>query len=373
MWILSDLHLSSRFSLINKNNLLAILDKISSGSPDRLLFNGDAFDFARTRDIPSDYSPTPFERKYGMSSSLENSIRRMHLIIENNPEIFEILKKMIEKGFILVFIYGNHDSELRYPEVQKILSDRIGGIVGENLLFSHRVIDNNIWIEHGHQYDEENVMDYSGDSYVPEEYTFGYISTKYFGNIVESERRLPRSDASAGEYFIWVFKNFGLKSIRFIIQYFIYSFIVLSRSGIFFPFKEKVNKIPYLYESPIMVSFVRTIKRLYLIQVSLFLFSLIATLIVVLIKSEVIYVPVIGLMFSLFPLFKINNRDRLDRIFNSVADAIKNSHKIKFVVFGHNHYSKTEGAEYYSSVPSNTENGFSILKVVDGRLEYVSL
>ena len=359
--------------MINKNNLLAILDKISSGSPDRLLFNGDAFDFARTRDIPSDYSSTPFERKYGMSSSLENSIRRMHLIIENNPEIFEILKKMIEKGFVLVFIYGNHDSELRYPEVQKILSDRIGGIVGENLLFSHRVIDNNIWIEHGHQYDEENVMDYSGDSYVPEEYTFGYISTKYFGNIVERERRLPRNDASAGEYFIWVFKNFGLKSIRFIIQYFIYSFIVLSRSGIFFPFRDRRGESTGNYETPLMSSFVRTINRLYLIQVLMFLFFLFAIFITILIKSEMVYLPMMGLVVSMLPLFKINNRNRLHSKFGLVSHRLKEIYNVRFVVFGHNHYSTTEGAEYYSSVPSNTENGISILKVVDGRLEYVSL
>jgi UDP-2,3-diacylglucosamine pyrophosphatase LpxH len=373
MWILSDLHLSARLSLIDKGEVIRILGSISEHLPSQVVFNGDTFDFARTRDIPSDYSPTSFERKYGMSSSLENSIRRMQLIIENNPEIFEILKMMIEKGFVLVFIYGNHDSELRYPKVQKILSDRIGGIVGENLLFSHRVIDRNIWIEHGHQYDEENVMDYSGDSYVPEEYTFGYISTKYFGNIVESERRLPRNDASAGEYFIWVFKNFGLKSIRFIIQYFIYSFIVLSRSGIFFPFKEKANKIPYLYEYPIMVSFVRTIKRLYLIQVLMFLFFLFAIFITILIKSEMVYLPMMGLVVSMLPLFKINNRNRLHSKFGLVSHRLKEIYNVRFVVFGHNHYSTTEGAEYYSSVPSNTENGISILKVVDGRLEYVSL
>ncbi len=370
MWIISDLHISTNFSLIEMPEIIKVLSYILKQEKDEIIFNGDTFDFARSSSIPEGYSATKTETKYGITPSTENAARKMQMIIDSNDEFFNILKLMIDNGFKLIFLYGNHDSELRYNSVQEVIKRRIGGVCGENLCYDIRYIKDGKIIEHGHQYDPENRIVYSNDFY-SEEYTFGYVTSKYFGNIIEREKRLPKNDASAGEYFLWVFKNFGIRSIRFIFQYFLYAFIVISRSGRWFRYRKEISDEPLIAE-PLMSSLFKTIKRLYFVQVFLFIFLIIASTISFILFSSLFPYAFILLCLCLIPLFGINNKRRLKSIFDSVSLRLKEIYNAKQIIFGHDHYYSHRDAKssYLSSVPFEDEYGLYILWVKSDQIIY---
>lgn len=371
MWIISDLHISDNFSFVDRSVIIKMLRHIQKGVKDSIIFNGDTFDFARTFTLPDGYKATKEELRYGLSHSIENAAEKMRLIVESNKEIFDLLELLISDGFTLVFLFGNHDSELRFSSVKKIIQDRIGAKVGENLFFDIRYIADGIVIEHGHQYDPENRIIYRDNDFYAEEYTFGYVSSKYFGNIVEKERRLPPNDASAGEYFLWVFRNFGFRSVRFIFQYFIYAFKVIARSGIFFRYKSKDSR-GSLDAIPLMSSFPKTIKRLYLVQVSLFISVMIFIFLSLIFFPALLPYGLVSLCVSLIPLFGINNRKRLFYVLNTVSERLKELYQAEEVIFGHNHLSVSGSQElsYYSSIPFFDGSVLSVLKAKSGNIGF---
>lgn len=370
MWVISDLHISDNFSLVDRAAIIKMLIYIRQNGIDSVIFNGDTFDFARTSTLPSGYKATKEELRYGLSHSIENAKEKMRLIIEANKDIFELLKLMISDGFSLIFLYGNHDSELRFGPVQEIIRNRIGAKVGEDLFFDVRYIVDGIIIEHGHQYDPENRVIYYNNDCCAEEYTFGYITSKYFGNIVEKECRLPPNDISAGEYFLWVFKNFGFGSIKFIYQYFVYAFKVLARSGVFFRYKSKYS-VGELEATPLMSSFSKTVKRLYLVQVSLFIFVVIFMLSSLFFRELLPY-ALASLCASLIPLFGITNRRRLSYVLDSISKRLKDLYKVEKVIFGHNHIldSGPQELSYYSSVVFFNGSALMVLRVNSDSIDF---
>ncbi len=371
IWIISDLHISHNYSTLEKVDIELIFSFILKQPVSGIIFNGDTFDFARTYAIPAGYNPCNLEKKYGLNNNEENSIRKMQMIIDSNKYFFDMLKNLIEKGFKISFLYGNHDSELRLSSIQSLIVDRIGAQRSKDISFGINYQIGDVFISHGHQYDPENRIIYNSlDN--SEEYSFGYMTTKYFGNIVEKEKRLPRNDISAGEYFVWVFKNFKLRSFIFILQYFIYAIKVLKRSGSKF-IKSNKEEEDDIYAKPLMSSIYMTIKRLYLIQVTAFLCMLLIMLIAVIfsMKKAFILMVSVGLLVCLIPLFKIGNRDNLGRLLNQAAHRLREIYKVVNIVFGHNHYAlRSDKDRYFSSIPFKDGFGLRILKYDNGNFSY---
>ncbi len=362
MWIISDLHISDRFSLINRAEIERILDFLKNMDADEIVFNGDIFDFARVYNIPEGKIVSRRERRYGLASSEQNALLKMRMIIDSNKYFFDAIGILLKKGFKITFLLGNHDSELRYNSVQRLIEEAAGDSQ-KRLHFDKIYFKDGIYIEHGHQFDPENRLVYVDGALPSEEYSFGYVTSKYFGNIIEREKGLPRNDISAGEYFIWVFRNFGLRAFFFIFRYFIYAFIVLSRSGKNF-FLSNGEYEDDLYATPIMTSIRLTLKRLYLIQVSISILLLFILLLTLIIKPNHLYIPVLGFILCIIPLFSINNRKKIDKILSDASQKLKINYNADKIVFGHNHYADMrEWREYLSSKPILDDGNIYILRV----------
>ncbi len=191
--ILSDLHLgpgrdpgTGRWSRLEDffydRELAAFLDHVRRRAtrderPVRLILNGDVFDFLLVTETPSTgevsgLAPTRAERKFGMRPGERASAWKMARIVEGHPEVFDALARLIAAGGELVLLPGNHDPELFFPAVQRVLTDELlarsggeGPSPGTDDLALHIRFEPWFWyepgrlfVEHGHQYDESSVL-----------------------------------------------------------------------------------------------------------------------------------------------------------------------------------------------------------------------
>jgi len=134
-----------------------------------LVLNGDIFDFDSIIKTPekAGYKITPWEKKFGLDSTQEKSLYKMQQIINDHAKWFLALSKFLLEGNSIVFVIGNHDIELYWPMVQKLIVEAIlggiGGIQQNAVLETFRpqirfceffyISNGDTLIEHGHQYD----------------------------------------------------------------------------------------------------------------------------------------------------------------------------------------------------------------------------
>lgn len=140
-------------------DFLGTLTKEVNGAPIELVLNGDIFDFDSITALPkyADYEIKNYEKKFGLAPTQEKSCYKMALIIKDHDVWFEALSNFIKEGNFLVFVIGNHDAELYWPQVQQMIIDRLS--LSTELKHCIRfnewfyVSQNDVLIEHGHQYD----------------------------------------------------------------------------------------------------------------------------------------------------------------------------------------------------------------------------
>src|SRR3989338_86890 len=129
------------------------------GNKVELILNGDIFDFDSVMSLPDDpiYDVNWFETRRGLFPKEEKSLFKMQVIIEEHITVFEALRDFIRKGHEVVIIPGNHDVELLFPKVQKLIVDSLDLTDDERLKI--RFVDwfyisgKDTLIEHGHQQD----------------------------------------------------------------------------------------------------------------------------------------------------------------------------------------------------------------------------
>ncbi|MCC6277018.1 MAG: metallophosphoesterase [Oligoflexia bacterium] len=111
-----------------------------------LVINGDFFDMLQARTS----SDTPYEI---VESIAVYKIRR---ILKGHPVVIDALKRFIEKGHQVRFIWGNHDAGLWWPGVQ----EEIKKAIDPSVIFTFDAYEfDGIRIEHGHQYEIMNHFD----------------------------------------------------------------------------------------------------------------------------------------------------------------------------------------------------------------------
>lgn len=130
-----------------------------------LILNGDTFDFDLVTAVPDDppWPVTRFERKRGLNATAEKSAWKLELILSHHPHLLCTLANFIASGHKLVFVMGNHDRELHFPEVQRAFIDSLercaqqagaslapGSIQFEPWFYYVR---DEVFVEHGQQYD----------------------------------------------------------------------------------------------------------------------------------------------------------------------------------------------------------------------------
>jgi len=175
-------------------DFLRHISKMSSGSEVELILNGDIFDFDSVLDLPQEppFRITWLERRRGLASEESKSVFKFARILSDHAEFVEALRWFLLCGHRIVFVIGNHDLELNWPSVQKLLRDRLKlpTEYEENLRFCEwfYISNGDTLIEHGNQYDPYCVCHDPVNPYVVQynrveiRLPFGNIACRYMMN-----------------------------------------------------------------------------------------------------------------------------------------------------------------------------------------------
>jgi UDP-2,3-diacylglucosamine pyrophosphatase LpxH len=153
-------------------DFVAFLDHIQqkASGPIELILNGDIFDFDSVTDVPGEDRRVEWlEHARGLDSEEWKSEFKMQVIIENHLRWFEALGEFIAKGHRAVFIIGNHDVELYWPSVQRMICEALDAPAPANIgeekddepvVFCNwfYLSGGDTYVSHGHQYDPNCVV-----------------------------------------------------------------------------------------------------------------------------------------------------------------------------------------------------------------------
>lgn len=222
------------------------------GRPWTLIFNGDTFDFVQITSLPPEgdeleaicgvrrYRDLPYNtRRFGLGASRKASLWKLRRIAEGHTSFFAALGWFIQQGNRILFIYGNHDLELSWPDVQHALHEAICTAYADYSeghgplppLDPARVRDavtfepwfyydatRALYIEHGQQYEPSNhipdlfnpVLPHAPDRLFQPS---GILMTRYFYNGLED--KLPYSDnvRPATRAFAWMLSENPLRGV----------------------------------------------------------------------------------------------------------------------------------------------------------------
>jgi UDP-2,3-diacylglucosamine pyrophosphatase LpxH len=203
--IISDLHLCEaepvhpKFPLWKKyktaefffdgvfKNFIAHLNERAKGQKIELVLNGDIFDFDSVTSLPKSpsFHINWIEKKRGLEARPERSMFKIQKIMEDHVVFMSQLKSFLSEGHSLVFIIGNHDVELHFPEVQQAIRNNLGVQSDSDSAVRFcewfYISESDTLIEHGNQYDPYCVCEDPVHPFV-QAYNFKAIKLP-FGNL----------------------------------------------------------------------------------------------------------------------------------------------------------------------------------------------
>ncbi len=126
-----------------------------------LIINGDWIEFLQTPAVDA-FDPTrPYPREAYTDVSAAMALKRLEVVHAGHPRVFQALADFISPGpprRSLVILFGNHDPELAYPQVQERLRTLLG-VHGSRSDVVHigarSYFEDGIYVEHGNAYTEE--------------------------------------------------------------------------------------------------------------------------------------------------------------------------------------------------------------------------
>jgi len=200
VYLISDLHLGpGRDTVTGQWNALedfqadeafcAFLDYVTATSkaPVELLIAGDFIDYPQILPELSQTSPTN-----ELGASEEESVERTHVVLgqcpalaSGHPLVFARLRRFMEDGHSVTIMAGNHDIDLLWPEVWRLIFEAVyppgaaGELQREAFSRSYGAADHGrVYVEHGHESDIQNC--------------FGDQMTRPFADDANGVRRLKR-------------------------------------------------------------------------------------------------------------------------------------------------------------------------------------
>ncbi|WP_413569157.1 metallophosphoesterase [Bdellovibrio sp. HCB117] len=210
--IISDLHLCEaepvniKFPLWKKfktrqfffddvfENFLKHIEEKANGQPIELILNGDIFDFDSVLRLPDEptYKVDWLERHRGLYPREERSRYKIEVILKDHAEFVRALREFVLRGHRAIFVIGNHDLELHFPEVQEEIYRHLA-------LPDHKrdqvrfvewfyISNQDTLIEHGNQYDpycmcEDPINPFvRGYNYISLKLPFGNLACRYISN-----------------------------------------------------------------------------------------------------------------------------------------------------------------------------------------------
>jgi len=130
-----------------------------------LVLNGDVFDFDLVTAVP-EAPPWPVgrsERKRGLDPTPAKSAWKLGRMLDDHPLFVDLLADLVREGHRVVFVLGNHDRELHFPEVRQVLLERVrlrveagGGRMEDSRVCFEPwffLVPGEVYAEHGNQYD----------------------------------------------------------------------------------------------------------------------------------------------------------------------------------------------------------------------------
>ncbi len=175
--IISDLHLTeeepanAKYPLWKKyktrefffddalSEFLLHIEERANGESVELILNGDIFDFDSVLSIPAEptFRVSWLERKRGLEPKADKSKYKIKKILGDHQPFILALSNFIKRGNKVVFVMGNHDLELHFPDVQTEIRDhlKLSTREQERVRFVEWFFISNqdTLVEHGNQYD----------------------------------------------------------------------------------------------------------------------------------------------------------------------------------------------------------------------------
>ncbi len=180
-FVISDLHLADvedhddgwkahkrsdrTFDVALDNAVDSFVAQSASGDELVLVLNGDIFDFDLVTRVPDDpsFDVRRHERVRGLDPTEARSAWKLRRILEDHSDFVSMLARFVALGHEIVHVAGNHDTELHFPEVRRVLVD---AVCARALAFDLEpdptkirferwfyYVPGEIYVEHGHQYD----------------------------------------------------------------------------------------------------------------------------------------------------------------------------------------------------------------------------
>ena len=170
-------------------------DAAARNAPFKLILNGDTFDLLRIEPDPDEPGLTPRERRFGKPHTPLAAAKTVAQILEGHPGFLRGIAQVLNAGYLVILLPGNHDIEVQWEpvqhEVRRALMYTIRSSYGESAETAAQPLlsfepwfyyePGRVWIEHGCQYDPENSFRYllRGDmAHLPD-------------NVHETEQDLP--------------------------------------------------------------------------------------------------------------------------------------------------------------------------------------
>lgn len=242
--ILSDFHMSSgydaRTGTFHRNEDFfyddafgRFLDHLIKEAEDshrlwRLIVLGDFFDFLQ---VPIDEEPAS-----GATSS-EASVLRLERIGTGHSGVFAALARFVRAGHHVDFVYGNHDIELVWPDMQVRVRQLVaalgaGDVDLETQIVFHAwivYIPGLLYAEHGQQYDGINSFATLTEPFLPDaqnliELPLGSFFVRYMFNHIEQLDPFSDNVKPPTRYIGWALRNhpaFGLFTTWKYAQFFV--------------------------------------------------------------------------------------------------------------------------------------------------------
>ncbi len=169
--VLSDLHLGAGreqegnpledFS--SDPEFVALMQEIAAesdrdGSDVELILNGDVFEMLQVPHVDHFDPRIVYPSEQYHSSSEEDSVRKMNIIIEGHRAFFQAVGRFLRVGpprRTATFVKGNHDLNLHWKGVQDCIRQEVAATSGRESLLAfeeRRISREGIYVEHGNQY-----------------------------------------------------------------------------------------------------------------------------------------------------------------------------------------------------------------------------
>jgi UDP-2,3-diacylglucosamine pyrophosphatase LpxH len=175
-------------------SFLKHLEEKANGNKIELVLNGDIFDFDSVLSRPNDplFYVSWMEKHRGLYPRSERSKFKISVILQDHAVFMNALREFILRGHRAVFVIGNHDLELHFPEVQEEIMHHLN--LPEHLRSQVRIVDwfyisnQDTLIEHGNQYDPYCVCEdpinpfVRGYNFVSLRLPFGNLACRYIMN-----------------------------------------------------------------------------------------------------------------------------------------------------------------------------------------------